>query len=119
MNTNLEFMDIEQPQAICMAYRYNDVLHGDEFHTYVKVYLYEYPVIKETPKGIWIREWGRKRFVNLEARKKFACLSKEDALISFKARKTRQVKILEAQLKNTKEALIEAEKIDTLKERRR
>ena len=101
----LEFMNIEQPKVIGKAYRYVDILYGDDCHTYVRVYLHDYPIIKETPKGIWINDWSKKRFVNLNARKKFACLTKEDALISFKARKERQIRILESQLRHAKEAL--------------
>jgi len=94
------------------AYRYVDTLYsrgdGDfDYSTYVDVYLLEYDVVKETLKGIWIQDiLGRRRFVNLNSRKKFACLSKEDALISFKARKERQIRILESQLKLAKEALL-------------
>lgn len=92
------------------AYRYIDTVYssGDDdygFTTFVKVVLHEFEVIKETPKGIWIRVPGRKRFVNLGARKKYACLSKLDALESFKRRKMRQIRILETQLRHAKEAL--------------
>jgi hypothetical protein len=100
------------------AYRYIDTLYasGDEdygYTTYLKVLLREYEVIKETPKGIWIEDLHvnkksvlvGQRFVNLNSHKKFACLTKEDASLSFIARKKRQVKILENQLKYAKEAL--------------
>ena len=97
------------------VYRYQDTLHpgGDEDNpsAYVEVYLQTFDVLRETPKGIWIgysNFSGWKRFVNLSAKKKYACLSKEDALISFKARKERQVEILEHQLRYAKEALAKA-----------
>ena len=97
------------------AYRYVDRLHftGDDDYTcsvYVTIYLEEYNIIKETPKGMWVVSpyGGRKHFVNLISRKKFACLSKEEALISFKARKERQIRVLESQLGHAKIALAKA-----------
>lgn len=79
----------------------------DRLTTYgVNVYCYEYEVIKQTPKGVWIETLvGNKRFVKTEARKRFACPTKEEALESFKARKTRQARILKAQLRNVEMAL--------------
>lgn len=102
----------EQSKELGKAYRYVDTLHssGSEeygFSLYITVYLLEYQIVKETPRGIWIEEYiGKKRFVNLSARKKFACVSKEDALISFRKRKERQIRILENQLRFAKEALL-------------
>ena len=105
-----------------IAYRYIDVLHstGDDeygYSTYTSVYLEEYDIIKETPKGMWVAYHfgGRKHFVHLGARKKFACLSKEDAIISFRARKERQVRILESQLKHAKMALEKANRLAPVK----
>lgn len=60
-----------------------------------------YPVTRRTPKGAWI---GGK-FVKLNARKKYACETLEDAIESFIARKEKQVKILTAQLETAKLAL--------------
>lgn len=68
-----------------------------------------YPIIKRTKCGAWIDYWGSKKFVNLEARKRFACLTAEEALKSFQARKRRQISIL-------KHRLAEAEAALTLKE---
>lgn len=88
------------------AYRYNESL--TELGVYV--YLTDYKVVKETPKGIWIELWiGKNKFVNLQAKKKFACLTIEEALESFKKRKQRQITILEYQLANAKQALFKAE----------
>lgn len=58
----------------------------------------EFRIIKRTPKGVWIDDYVRKRFINLEARRKFACANKADALASFIARKNRHIAILNAQL---------------------
>ena len=91
-----------------LAYRFVDVLVGSEDWTYVNVYLHEYPIIKTTVKGFWIDMFGRKRFVLSDSRKKFACLTKEDALESFKRRKERQIRLLESQLSHAKTALDKA-----------
>lgn len=108
-----------QKVSLGKAYRYESRLYssGDEeygYHTHVMVELIEYEIIKRTNKGIWIIDNYRfvfmptyigKKFVNLTARKKFACLTKDDALKSFIARKERQIKILTSQLQNAQTAL--------------
>jgi len=93
------------------AYRYTDILYssGDEdygYHTHVQINLLEFEVVKETLKGIWIEDiLKRRRFINLNLRKKYACLSKEDATVSFISRKKAQIKILKNQLRNAESAL--------------
>jgi hypothetical protein len=101
------------------AYRYQEDIYssGDEEFGYsssVRLNLLEYEIIKRTAKGIWIIDNYRfvfmptyvgKKFVNLSARKKFACLTKEEAVKSFIARKERQIKILNNKLKDVELAL--------------
>ncbi len=58
------------------------------------VTLRKFPVVKETLKGVQIEYFGELKFVRLKARKHFACITKREALISFIARKTLQLKIL-------------------------
>jgi hypothetical protein len=93
-------------------YRYEDhgVACGSEeygFSSRREVFLREFRVIKETPKGAWIETMfcGAKRFVRLDARKQYACPTVELARQSFVARKKRQIKILTTQLENAKHAL--------------
>ena len=99
------------PEAITneVAYRYYDVLvgdlAGDTNWTQVKVYLQDFHIIKKTPKGFWINLYHRRKFVLFDARKKYACLTKEEALKSFMARKVRQIRILENQLSHARQAL--------------
>lgn len=64
-----------------------------------------FPVIKYTNCGVWIDVYGRKRFVNLGARKKYACLTEQEALESYHARKKRQVRILKLRLAEAEAAL--------------
>ena len=70
------------------------------------VNLIEFKVDKLTPFGAWIwQPGGTRKFVRTDARKRYACPNKDEALISFQARKTRQIKILKRQLKNAERAL--------------
>jgi len=91
-------------------YRYHDARAstGSEefgFSSRVDLFVSEYYVIKETPKGVWIESYGTKRFVLHDSRKKFAHPTIESARESFIYRKKRQIKILSAQLKNAQQAL--------------
>lgn len=104
-------------------YRYEEstILRGldrweDPLPGYVlKLYLQKFEILKRTPKGAWIKLYEfsfdekDKKFVLLTARKKFACKTKDEALESFKARKRRQIEILDRRLKKAKLALELAE----------
>lgn len=84
-------------------YRYREMLWTDNR---ISIVLDIYHVLKLTAKGVWIEEYaGKKRFVLKGARKQFACPTKEDALISFRARKKRQIRILKHQLRRAELAL--------------
>lgn len=65
----------------------------------------EFPVIKETPCGAWISHYGGKKFVNLGAKKRYACPTEKEAFESFQARKRKQVGILTHRLAEAKAAL--------------
>lgn len=65
----------------------------------------EYPVLRHTPQGVWLevpdgwQAYGtRVRFVLREARKRFACPTKEEAVESLLARQRRRAGILASQL---------------------
>ena len=85
-----------------MVYRFQEALYSDRRMMLVK---YEFTVLSLTPMGVWIDYCGGKKFVNLQAKKRFACATVEDAFASYQARKRRQVKILESQLLRAKVAL--------------
>lgn len=54
-----------------------------------------FTVAKVTPKGVWLEApWFERRFVRLEAQKRFACPTRQDALQSLMARKSRQMRLL-------------------------
>lgn len=94
-------------------YRYEDQRFAaplDEFEnpigeTRVALALREYPVLRTTPSGVWLDVYGQERFVKAAARKRFACPTKEEALVSFQARKQRQLRILESQVRLVKKAI--------------
>jgi len=78
----------------------------DESYPVYKLIYYVYSVIKETPKGVWIRcSYQRKRFILNTSRKKYAYPSKEEALYSFIKRKERQIKILSRKLSDAEDLL--------------
>lgn len=102
-----------KPQVGDTWYRYEDhrVGHADEYGDLVSVSVQlshrEYTVTKVTPKGVWLT-WGfggSNRFVLVDARKRFAHPTKEEALESLMARKTSQIRILEKQLEYARTAL--------------
>jgi hypothetical protein len=132
----LRFEEIDPPPEGTgeFLYRYEDVHYsrGVDMRDnplpggHVRVELREYPIMRRTPKGAWIREcwtWSAsiplpgqesrqdrgERFVLLNARKRFAAETKEDALVDYKARKRKQIKILKARLRAAEVALMSAE----------
>jgi hypothetical protein len=65
-----------------------------------------FSVIKETPGGYWIKVLGarnNKKWVSKYARKRFAYPTEKEAFTSYRARKRRQIEILEARLEQAKE----------------
>lgn len=65
----------------------------------VEFVAYYYPIVKRTKCGVWIELWrgGKRKFVNLECVKKWACPTIEEARDSFYRRKSRQMSILSHQ----------------------
>lgn len=107
----------EQAEELKKLYRYQEVTYAgplDEFDEptglgRTEVILHEYPVFKTTKKGAWIYLYNHsdeyKRFVNLAARKQFACKTKELAKASFIHRKQAHLSILLAQANRIKSVL--------------
>lgn len=97
-------------------YRYEDRLQGTGGYdimgewepgpSHVVVNLFKYPVLKHTPKGVWISQLGgRPMFICQNWRKKFACPTIEEAKHSFIKRKERQAGIYEARAMNARKAI--------------
>lgn len=70
---------------------------------------YEYPVIKNTPKGVWLAVYGDAKFVLRDARKRYACPTIEEALKSFIARKKKQIAILSSRIEEARDGIQLAE----------
>jgi len=85
------------------------------------VILKVFKVIKETPCGYWIKLFYRgndKKWVSKTTKKRYAYPTKQEALTSFKARKRRQIEILNSQLIRAKSALRWADPEGVYQERR-
>ena len=86
------------------AKRYSYIIDADADRygvTDAKLELLWYQVKKRTKCGAWIDG----KFVNLNARKRWACNTETEAIESFRARKQRQIEILSHQLNRAKQDL--------------
>lgn len=66
-------------------------------------YAVEYTVIKQTEEGYWFDYYGMAKWTSRIATRRFAYPTKKEAMVSFKARKLRQIKLLEAQLRTAQD----------------
>lgn len=114
------YLNSDISQQLKVWYRYDDFRYAPPLNEYEEpvgpgraaVRLHKFKVLKETPKGVWIRyhgDFSDKRFVLSTARKRFACPTKEEALESFLARKTRQRGIYQARLRHIDEVIVMAQ----------
>ena len=87
------------------VYRYNNYAYG------YTADLHKIRVVKETSKGVWISVENRPKFILLSAHRKYAHLTKKEALESFIARKQRQIILLNAQLHSSKLSLASATRL--------
>jgi hypothetical protein len=115
-------------------YRYND--DPFDYENNIRIILDEYEVLKETKCGVWIKHPKNDRFIhnvwaptkyiegkkfildkycnNIPTNKRFAWPTKNEALISYIARKEKQVAILENQLENAREFLTKAKEMQNV-----
>lgn len=99
---------------MAMWYRYVDGRHAPPLNEWDEpagkgsayIHCYEYRVLKYTPKGAWIDNYGTRRFVLASARKRYAHATKDDALVAFKERKRRQLWILKNQVAHVEEIIL-------------
>jgi hypothetical protein len=83
-----------------------DSEYGHHVTSIVEVCLFRYEILRKTPKGVWIYlNFGDEKFVLSNARKRYACPTIEEAKESFKARKSKEIKILQARIDHAKEAI--------------
>lgn len=71
----------------------------------IELLLRVYPVLRHTPKGVWLDTYTGKKFVLRDAYKQFACPTLEKAMESYIARKKRQIAIYHARLETAERAL--------------
>lgn len=76
--------------------------YGDHSHSIQRINIRRFKVIRHTPKGVWIDEYGEERFVLGRARKQYAVPTVEIALHDLRARKIRQESIYLARAKNAR-----------------
>jgi len=103
-----EQLDCADPPT--MFYSYSDILINWDYNlnqATVKIILNKYKSIRETACGYWIdHENGiGERWVSKTSKKRFAYPTKHEAMINFKHRKQRQIKLLEVNLSRAKVAL--------------
>lgn len=100
-----------------VLYRYEDVVYATPFDDEgrypgtLKLELREYAVLRRTAKGVWIGVGGDERFVLTTARRRYACLTIEEACESFIARKKAEIRIHEARVARARQALAEIERL--------
>lgn len=97
-----------------LYHRYDDRIYApslDQFDnpegpSVLRIVHTTYPVLKHTPKGVWLDlGFCGKRLVLHASRKRFACASEEAALHSFIERKKRQAAIYRAREEGAKTAI--------------
>lgn len=100
-------------------YRYEDYLEGqgytdvtgDHVHTgyEVRVRCWRLQVLRKTPKGtVVLAPGGERRFIADHWTKKYACPTRQLAVESFVARKTRQASIYERRASDARKAAADA-----------
>ena len=89
-----------------VLYRYHDFYSEDLLEC--KPFLFLYPILKTTKCGVWISIYPNKKFVNLNAKKQWACETIEKARESYLARKKRHIEHLENQLKTVRANFLNA-----------
>ena len=72
----------------------------------VEVVVYHYAVAKHTPKGVRLENG---KFVSNTSRRRFANPTREEAIVSYLARKEAEISIYQARIKNIKRAMAVAD----------
>lgn len=86
------------PQGWPVLYRALGDMRG-EFMPYSSIWIAAYKVLSYTAQGVWIDVGAQgKKFVHLKADRKWACLTKREAVYSFSRRKTSQLRHLNSAL---------------------
>lgn len=65
----------------------------------------QFAVVKKTPAGVWIKYWGKNKFILDNTQKKFAAKTLDEARLSFRKRKEKQLKIMRAKVREIEQAI--------------
>jgi len=88
--------EIAEMKSVKVVYRYIDIMvdyFAEKEEDSIIIKLLKCPILKETKYGYQIHvPFKGKRFMRKNAHKQFACLTKEEALRSFIARKKQEIK---------------------------
>lgn len=85
---------------------YNYAYRAGEGVTRISVELAKLPVVRRTPKGMWVMdEQMKERFVRTSAYKKYAYPTREEALRAYRWRKFFEIQFLYKRLNNAKRML--------------
>lgn len=95
---------VRQPADPDTMYRYSVGPGGNPW-------LHRCEVLKRTPRGKWISDFGKRRFVLNEGRKRFAWETPELALESLRIRLARRIGILKANLQDSEDTLLAVERV--------
>jgi hypothetical protein len=91
---------------------------GEPAGSHMEISLCKLEVLKNTPKGVWLKQFMRdKKFVLREAHKRFACPTIAEAFESFRARRARQIRIFNTRIAEVNEALFRAKMLEDQIER--
>lgn len=92
-------------------FRYNDCNYYEEYTDADHLQLEKYKVIRETPKGYWINNGIKEKFVLKGEGKRFAYVNIELALKSYIKRKSRQISINKHSIRRAKHSLTIAKRL--------
>lgn len=102
----------DRDDCIGVWYRYEDHTYAssDEFDSIsdssLEVRLVMFPVVKVTPKGVWLGSvLSNKRFVLRDATRRYACPTRAEARESYIARKRKQARIYQHRVDRATECI--------------
>jgi hypothetical protein len=104
----MKFVTVPQPDPHAMKfYRFQDAAYADAHFAVERIFY----MVRETPAGYWIAEWGiGEKWVSKDAKKRYAYPNRALAFESYIKRKEKQVKILTAQLATARQRLFVAQR---------
>ncbi len=68
-------------------------------------------ILKTTKCGVWVDNYGKKKFINTQSRKQYAYATKDEAIVGYIKRTERYIKILQGKLNRAQDELSAAKGI--------